>query len=77
MIIKYTGFCKTEIEHTASVICGKIQPQSNGGGQQHGRPKTQLNKVYMKYNSEAYSNVSCYDLPDVSHLGLEIHEDQN
>jgi len=75
MIIKYTGFCEKEIKHTASVICGKIRPQSNGG--QHGRPTTQLNKVHVKYRSEGYSNVSCYDLPDVNHLGLEIHEDEN
>lgn len=66
IIATYTGFCEEEIRHTAKVICIKIQPQSNVG--QHGHPKTQLNKVHLKYRFEAYSNASCYELPNVNHL---------
>ena len=69
----YAGFFEEEIKHAASVVSTKMQhsiKQLSSPNEQLGSPNKQLTGVSTKYRSERYSNASCCDLPQISHLNL-------
>jgi hypothetical protein len=65
-ITNYTGFCEEQIKHTASVVSTKIQH----GIEQRGSPSKILTGISSKYRSDRFSNASCCEIPQISHLNL-------
>ena len=69
----YAGFFEEEIKHAASVLSIKMQhsiKKLGSSNEQFGSPNKKLTGVSTKYCSDRYSNASCCDLPQISHLNL-------